>query len=169
MRERLWAPWRLEYIKKARKGQGECIFVELPKQDDDRKNLILFRGEHAFVILNAFPYTNGHLMVAPYRHTANLEDLDDDEHLEIAHLIRDSVRWLTKVYEPDGFNIGMNLGLAAGAGIVDHLHWHVVPRWQGDTNFMPVVGEVRVLPESLEQTYDRLRAVIEAEQDERGS
>lgn len=165
MGERLWAPWRLEYIKKARKGVGECIFVELPKQADDRKNLILYRGKHAFVILNAFPYTNGHLMIAPYLHTADLADLSDEEHLEVAHLIRDSIRWLTAAYEPDGFNIGMNLGVAAGAGIVDHLHWHVVPRWQGDTNFMPVVGEVRVLPEGLEETYDRLRAIIEQEPD----
>jgi ATP adenylyltransferase len=165
MGERLWAPWRLEYIKKARKGHGECIFVELPKQSDDRKNLILYRGQHAFVILNAFPYTNGHLMVAPYLHTAELADLSDEEHLEVAHLIRDSIRWLTAAYEPDGFNIGMNLGIAAGAGITDHLHWHVVPRWQGDTNFMPVVGEVRVLPESLEETYDRLRAIIDHESD----
>lgn len=165
MGERLWAPWRLEYIKKARKGKGECIFVELPRQSDDRKNLILHRGEHAFVMLNAFPYTNGHLMVAPYLHTADLADLSDEEHLEVGHLIRDSVRWLTAAYEPDGFNIGMNLGVAAGAGIADHLHWHVVPRWQGDTNFMPVVGDVRVLPESLEETYDRLHAIIEQESD----
>lgn len=166
---RLWAPWRFRYVKEARESGGECIFVKLPRESDDRKNLILYRGKHAFVILNAYPYTNGHLMVAPYKHTANLEDLTDEEILETQKLITACVHWLTEAYHPEGFNIGMNLGRASGAGIEDHLHWHVVPRWIGDTNFMPVIGEVRVLPESLEESYDRLKACIEKNQHEQKS
>lgn len=158
--ERLWAPWRYTYIKTAVEGGGECIFVELPKLDEDRKNLILYRGKHAFVILNAYPYTSGHLMVAPYKHTANMSELSDAEHLEIQKLIAMCIEWLTTAYNPQGFNIGVNMGRAAGAGIEGHLHWHVVPRWSGDTNFMPVVGEVRVLPQSLEETFDTLRSQI---------
>lgn len=113
--------------------------------------------------MNAYPYNNGHLMVAPYRHTSDLEDLSDGELLEIQQLVRDCVRWLSAAYRPEGFNIGVNLGRAAGAGIEDHLHWHIVPRWSGDTNFMPVVGEVRVLPQSLEESYDSIKAIIDSE------
>ncbi len=162
MAERLWAPWRLTYIEAAKDqgSRGGCIFVDLPAATQDRKNLILFRGRLAFVMLNAFPYTNGHLMVAPYKHTANLSDLDDDELLEINQLVRDACGWITKAYRPDGFNVGVNLGEAAGAGIPSHVHWHIVPRWNGDTNFMMTIGEVRVLPQSLEESYDRLQAVM---------
>ncbi len=159
--DRLWAPWRLTYIEKADAPAG-CIFVELPAQDNDRENLILFRGQTAFVMLNRFPYTNGHLMVAPYKHTADLSQLDDDELLEINQLLARCVEWITATYRPQGFNIGVNLGSAAGAGIPDHVHWHIVPRWQGDTNFMTVVGEVRVMPQSLEESYDRLLAAVHA-------
>ncbi|MFN3728739.1 MAG: HIT family protein [Fimbriimonadaceae bacterium] len=160
MADRLWAPWRLTYIER-KDGPTGCIFVDLPAEHDDRKNLILYRGQWAFVMLNAFPYTNGHLMIAPYKHTANLADLTDEEHLEIARLVTKATQWIGAAYAPDGFNIGVNLGVAAGAGIPTHVHWHVVPRWSGDTNFMPVIGEVRVLPQSLEESYDRLRAMIE--------
>ncbi len=163
MSERLWAPWRLSYIESApspSSGGTGCIFVDLPAANDDRKNLILFRGEHAFVMLNAFPYTNGHLMVAPYRHTNDITELSDAELLEINQLVAKSVGWIRKTYHPDGFNIGVNVGRAAGAGIPTHIHWHIVPRWEGDTNFMGVVGEVRVLPQSLEESYDRLAAAI---------
>ena len=135
--------------------------MDLPAQQNDRENLILHRGEHAFVMLNRYPYTNGHLMVAPFRHTGNMGDLSDAELLEVSQLVRDCVRWLTEAYHPQGFNIGVNMGRAAGAGIEDHLHWHIVPRWSGDTNFMSTVGETRVLAESLSDTYDRLRGVIE--------
>jgi ATP adenylyltransferase len=161
MPDRLWAHWRIQYIEQPDEGgvQG-CIFVELPAQDDDRKNLILFRGKSAFVMLNAYPYTNGHTMVAPYRHTADMGELTDGELLEINKLVAACLRWIGTAYKPDGFNIGVNLGSAAGAGIPDHIHWHVVPRWSGDTNFMSTVGEVRVLPQSLEESYDRLRAAI---------
>ncbi len=163
MPERLWAPWRFPYIERAKEGGTGCIFVDLPNESDDRKNLIVHRGKTAFVIMNAFPYSNGHLMVAPYRHTANLSDLTPEEMTEIQSLIAKSVEWLTQAFNPEGFNIGLNLGRAAGAGILDHLHWHIVPRWVGDTNFMPVIGEVRVLPQSLEDAYDRLRDVISRE------
>lgn len=166
MAELLWAPWRLTYIEKD-SPDGGCIFVELPKLENDRDNLLLHRGEHAFVMLNAYPYTNGHLMVAPFRHTAELEDLDAATLLEINQLLGRCVRWIREAYHPDGFNIGVNLGSAAGAGIPTHVHWHIVPRWQGDTNFMTTVGNVRVLPQSLEESYDRLKEV--AERDLRGA
>ncbi len=161
MAERIWAPWRMAYIERA-EPQGRCIFVDLPAEEDDRPNLILHRGEHAFVMLNRYPYTNGHLMVAPFRHTGSLDDLSDAELLEVNQLVRDCVRWLTEAYHPQGFNVGVNMGRVAGAGIEDHLHWHIVPRWSGDTNFMTTVGETRVLAESLSDTYDRLRGFIEA-------
>ena len=160
MPELLWAPWRLEYIEKDT-PKGGCIFVDLPKQENDRQNLILFRGQNAFVMLNAFPYTNGHLMIAPYQHTAELEELDDATLLEINQLLARCTRWIKAAYRPDGFNIGINLGSAAGAGIPSHIHWHIVPRWSGDTNYMTTVGEVRVLPQSLQDSYDRLKEVVE--------
>lgn len=163
MSERIWAPWRLTYIEQAPKEEGGsgCIFVDLPQQDDDRKNLILFRGSHAFVMLNAYPYTNGHLMVAPYRHTANIRELTDPELLQINQLIVKCIEWITAAYRPEGFNIGANLGKVAGAGIPDHIHWHIVPRWAGDTNFMTTVAEARVLPQSLDESWLRLREAIE--------
>ncbi len=159
MSERLWAPWRLRYIEAASGVPSSgCIFDDLPAQDNDRENLILHRGVTAFVILNAYPYTNGHLMVAPFRHLNDLSLLSDEEHLEIHQLLAATTRWITEAYHPDGFNIGVNLGRAAGAGIPGHLHWHVVPRWDGDTNFMGVVGDVRVMPQSLDESYERLLA-----------
>lgn len=161
MAERLWAPWRFQYVTSAVEPISDgCIFVELPAQDNDRENLILYRGKKAFVMLNAFPYTNGHLMVAPYRHTAEVDDLDEDELLEINVLTARAVRWLKKAYAPQGFNLGANVGKAAGAGIPSHIHWHIVPRWTGDTNFMTTVGDVRVLPQDLFESYDLLTRVI---------
>jgi ATP adenylyltransferase len=157
MSKRLWAPWRFGYVEKAAKGESACIFVDLPQQQNDRENLILYRGETAFVMLNAFPYTNGHLMVAPYKHVADMDALSDQELLEVQKLVAAALRWIGRAYSPDGYNIGVNLGRAAGAGIPSHIHWHVVPRWHGDTNFMASVGEVRVLPQSLEDSYDKLR------------
>lgn len=165
MADRIWAPWRLTYIEEASKTKDEttgCIFVDLPAHSDDRKNLILHRGRTAFVMLNAFPYTNGHLMVAPYKHTSDIAELDDTELLEINQLVAKCVDWISATYHPHGFNIGVNLGEAAGAGIPTHIHWHIVPRWNGDTNFMTTVGEVRVMPQSLVESYDRLRAAVEA-------
>lgn len=157
--ERLWAPWRLEYIV------GEktdcCIFCDFPRQDEDRKNRILHRGSHAFVIMNAFPYSNGHLLVAPYRHLADVTDLTAEENLEIMQLVQKCCAALREVCRPDGFNVGANIGAAAGAGIADHVHMHVVPRWVGDTNFMPVFADVKVIPEALETTYDKLKVAFD--------
>ncbi|MBX3097113.1 MAG: HIT domain-containing protein [Fimbriimonadaceae bacterium] len=160
MPERLFAPWRFDYVQTADEsptsGSGD-IFLDLPAQDKDVENLILHRGHTAFVILNRYPYTSGHLMVAPYRQTAELESLSDDELLEINHLVSLCVRLLKNTHKPDGFNIGINLGRAAGAGIPVHIHWHVVPRWSGDTNFMTTVGDVRVIPQDMPQAYAQLR------------
>lgn len=161
MAEQLWAPWRFEYIKQADdKNADGCIFVDLPAQSNDRENLILYRGQTAFVILNRYPYTSGHLMVAPYKHTADLTELTDQELLEINQLVSKSTQWVAQAFNPHGFNIGVNLGRAGGAGIPSHVHWHIVPRWDGDTNFMTTVGEVRVIPQSLETTYDLLAQAV---------
>lgn len=159
--ERLWAPWRMAYIEKPATTPG-CIFCNKPKEADDREQLILFRGEHCFLIMNLFPYNNGHLMVAPYRHTADVVGLDDAEQAEMMKLTRYCVRVMKDAFRPDGFNIGMNLGKTAGAGIADHLHMHVVPRWDGDSNFMPVLAETKVLPDALFSTYDKLLAAIQS-------
>lgn len=154
----------MTYIEKPTTGTGEInIFVDLPAQDNDKENLILFRGKTAFVMLNAYPYTNGHLLIAPYRQTPELDALNDEELLEINQLLAKGVRWIRKVYGPDGFNVGVNMGRAAGAGIPVHIHWHIVPRWNGDTNFMTTIGEVRVLPETLDRSYERLKEVADAD------
>jgi ATP adenylyltransferase len=146
----------MEYI-----GRGEedrCIFCSLPADGDRlRENLVLARGRHAYVILNKYPYNNGHLLVVPFRHIAEYPALTDEEHAEMAHLAARSVEALRAEYEPDGFNLGMNLGRAGGAGIAGHLHQHVVPRWSGDTNFLPVIGSTKSLPEHVLRTWDRLR------------
>jgi ATP adenylyltransferase len=156
--ERLWAPWRLEYIKGDK--PGECIFCGKPALDDEAA-LIVRRGERCFVMLNGYPYTSGHVMVAPYLHTADLAGLERETSHELMALTQESLRAIGAAYRPDGFNVGVNLGSVAGAGVADHVHVHVVPRWEGDTNFMPVVGEVRVLPESLEDTHRTLKEAFE--------
>jgi ATP adenylyltransferase len=154
--ERLWAPWRMEYIDSAREGEGECIFCDLPAEDDDEKNYILTRSGKAFAMLNKFPYNSGHLMIAPFRHVGEVEELENEEVLGMHNLLQRSLKALKEAMNPDGFNIGMNLGQVAGAGIPDHVHWHVVPRWSGDTNFMPVVAETKVLPETLDAAYRKI-------------
>jgi len=138
------------------KGPEGCIFCDKSSDIHDKENLIIHRGETAFVLLNLYPYNNGHLMVAPYLHTSSLSDLSDEALLEIVKLTRKAQETLAKAYHPHGYNIGMNLGAVAGAGIADHLHQHIVPRWNGDANFMPVIGETKVLPESLEQSYEKI-------------
>jgi ATP adenylyltransferase len=152
----------MQYISKADEVEG-CIFCVFPAERNDEERLILHRGERAFIILNAYPYSNGHLMVTPYRHTADLNDLDDAEMLEMMALTRKSVNLLKKAFRPDGFNIGINMGRVAGAGIADHVHIHIVPRWSGDTNFMPVLGDVRVIPESLQAVYRALKQALETD------
>jgi len=164
MPEILWAPWRMKYVERSPQpeGAGGNIFVDLPAESDDRKNLILHRGELAFVLLNAFPYANGHLLVAPYRQVADIVLLNDPELLEINQLVVRSVSWIRTAYRPDSFNIGINMGVAAGAGIPQHIHWHIVPRWNGDTNFMTSIMDTRVMPQSLEDSYARLLEAKEA-------
>jgi ATP adenylyltransferase len=153
--ERLWAPWRSQYV--GQEPPPGCILCQKPCEDRDRENHILARGEQLFVILNIFPYNNGHLMIAPYRHVGELEHLQPSEWEEFAVFLPRVIRTLKQAYRPHGFNIGINLGRVAGAGIPGHLHWHVVPRWEGDANFMPVISDTKVLPESLEATYAKLR------------
>jgi ATP adenylyltransferase len=155
--ERLWTPWRLEYVTEASAPAPGCIFCDALERDEP---LIVHRTARSFVILNKYPYNNGHLMVVPNRHLGRLGDLDDAELMEIGQLAQSAERVLTEVYQPHGFNMGVNLGRPAGAGVLDHLHLHVVPRWNGDTNFISVVGETRVLPEELPATADRLRAAF---------
>jgi ATP adenylyltransferase len=150
----LWAPWRLEYIQSADE-QEECVFCFAPGRDDDA-GLVLHRGKHAFVLLNRYPYASGHLMVAPYRHEGAFGRLLPEEALEIHQLAATGVSVLEAAMAPQGFNLGWNLGRVAGAGIVDHVHQHVVPRWAGDTNFMPVLADVKVMPEALEATRRKL-------------
>jgi ATP adenylyltransferase len=145
----------------ASEPRSGCLFCDACEAGDDRARLVLHRGPRAYLILNAFPYTSGHLMAVPNRHVATVVDADADDLAETMALVQRAVRALTAEYHPDGFNIGINHGRAAGAGIQDHLHVHVVPRWNGDSNFMPVIGEVRVLPESLDATWSRLKAHLD--------
>jgi ATP adenylyltransferase len=168
--ERLWAPWRLNYVtgggdktpKEAKRGPTGCIFCDKPGEERDSENLIVARGETVYVILNAFPYNNGHLMVVPYRHIASPLELTQEEGTEMMAALGAATNALQSVYRPDGYNVGMNVGSAAGAGIAAHLHLHVVPRWNGDTNFMPVVGDVKVMPEALEQSEAKLRVALQS-------
>ncbi|MCM2265005.1 MAG: HIT domain-containing protein [Desulfuromonadales bacterium] len=155
--ERLWAPWRLEYVQAAR--DNDCVFC-LGEEAEDEARLVLLRGRHCFIIMNRFPYSNGHLMVAPMRHVADPGLLDREEAAELHRMTVYCRDLLLKTCKAQGFNIGMNLGEVAGAGIADHLHQHIVPRWAGDTNFMPVFADVRVIPQHLEATYRQLREMM---------
>ncbi|HKF14231.1 MAG TPA: HIT domain-containing protein [Gaiellaceae bacterium] len=154
MTKPLWAPWRLEYIEQADEQEG-CIFC-LAAEVDDEAGLVVHRGDAAFVLLNKFPYASGHLMVAPYRHVGDFGELDDGETLEIHRLAGQGIGAVAQVYEPQGYNLGWNLGRVAGAGVTDHVHLHVVPRWLGDTNFMPVLADIKVMPEHLAETRRKL-------------
>lgn len=156
MTRQLWAPWRLEYIQTADEQDG-CLFCTAPAGDDEQ-SLIVKRGTHALVMLNKFPYASGHLMVAPFRHVGDFSELEDEEALEIHRLAGQGIGALAETFAPQGYNLGWNLGRIAGAGIVDHVHLHVVPRWAGDTNFMPVLADVKVLPEHLTVTRRKLAA-----------
>lgn len=153
---RIWAPWRLEYVKDASKDT-ECIFCAKPAQDDDEGAFIVHRGERSFVILNTFPYTNGHLMVAPFDHVARLPDLDPEVSAELMALASRAMEIIDDTYRPEGYNVGFNQGRIAGAGFDSHIHMHVVPRWAGDTNYMPVLADTRVMPQSLEDSYAALK------------
>ncbi len=170
--ERLYAPWRMAYIDQPQKptvNATGCVFCDKAASTDDVANLIVHRGKSCFVLLNLFPYNNGHLMVVPYLHTAHLTDLDDAASLELLLLARQAQAALDRAMHPEGYNLGMNLGTAAGAGIADHLHLHIVPRWNGDTNFMPILADVKVLPDALENTCRKLRQAWEEIREKKGS
>lgn len=156
----LWAPWRLEYIVSP--PPDKCIFCEKPCERRDEENYIVYRSKHSYVILNAYPYNSGHLMVVPYRHVEWLEELASEELSDLIETLKLSVKALKEDYKPDGLNVGINVGRAAGAG-VDHLHVHVVPRWVGDTNYMPVLAETKVISEHIKEAYRRLKLAIESQ------
>lgn len=151
----LWSPWRMKYITNY-ENPGKCIFCTAPEVADGPENLIVHREKFAYVILNRFPYTTGHVMVVPFDHQSTLDALSAETRCEMMELVNHTIKVMRKVYKPQGFNVGINLGSAAGAGIAEHVHIHIVPRWVGDTNFMTTVGETRVLPEDLESTYNKL-------------
>ncbi len=164
--ERMYAPWRMAYIEQPQKPKEHttgCVFCDIAASKDDAANLVVHRGASAFVLLNKFPYNNGHLLVVPYLHTSSLSDLNDEASLELLTLAKAAQAALAKAMHPEGCNLGMNLGKSAGAGIAEHLHLHVVPRWNGDTNFMPVLTDVKVMPDSLEHTCLLLRDAWEQE------
>ncbi|MEM6646823.1 MAG: HIT domain-containing protein [Bacteroidota bacterium] len=165
--ERLWSPWRRAHLEAESQRPtptgGGTLFERLANAGDDEANLIVWRGTHVFVILNKYPYNNGHVMIVPYRPVTTYQGLTADEQVEIAGLIGRCMDWLTTALYPDGFNVGLNQGTAGGAGVPDHLHLHIVPRWSGDTNFMPVTGGTKVIPEALDATYHKIKAAIAAE------
>jgi ATP adenylyltransferase len=157
--DRLWNPWRFQYVSKEKRPEG-CIFCDLPREGKDEENLIVHRARFNYVILNRYPYTTGHLMVVPFKHTDSLQGVDEDTAQELFALVRVADGKLREVYNPKGMNLGMNLGEAAGAGIAEHIHMHILPRWIGDANFLTVIGETRILPEELAETYRKLKAVF---------
>ncbi len=166
--QRLWSPWRSQYVSEEPESR-ECIFCEFPRDRDDERNLVLYRGERTYAIMNRFPYNSGHLMVVPYEHTGDLTEVAPETLAEMMALVQRSVAALGRAFRPDGYNTGMNLGRAAGAGVADHLHIHVVPRWVGDVNFMPVTADVKVMPELLADSYRKLRPYFDGSlPDERG-
>lgn len=163
--DRLWAPWRAQYIRDssgAVENASECFLCRGLAQDEDRANLVVWRGDHSVVVLNRFPYNNGHLLIAPRVHLGTIDALEAESLTEPVETIRRMVQVLDRMLRPQGYNIGLNQGKAAGAGLPGHLHWHVVPRWDGDSNFMPVLGQTKVIVESLMEFYDRLRAELDS-------
>jgi ATP adenylyltransferase len=151
----VWAPWRMEYVGSDQANEG-CIFCPGHGRSQDQKKLILYRGDWSIVLMNRFPYSNGHLLIAPLRHISSFDSLSPDEKLDLLNMVERAVSVLKEVMDPAGFNIGMNLGKVAGAGVEDHMHFHIVPRWSGDTNYMTVLGEVRIIPEHIRATYEKL-------------
>lgn len=160
----LWTPWRMTYLKGSAGSKSDCVFCVKVNGGTDAKEHVLHRGEFMFITLNLYPYNNGHIMIVPYRHVPDLTDLSEAEMLEMMQLTQRSMQVLSEAFNPQGFNIGINQGAAAGAGIAEHLHQHIVPRWGGDTNFMSTVGEMRVIPEWVDQTYERLLPLFESRQ-----
>jgi len=164
--DRLWAPWRSHYVTEAVKSDSGCIFCQKLHDTRDEENLVLARTDRCFVLMNLYPYNNGHLLIAPHRHVGEMEEMDGDELRELMEVTRWMVRVLRRAMNPHGFNIGINVGRVAGAGIPGHFHIHIVPRWDGDTNFMPVLGETKVISEGLEHTYRKIRQAMRDEEDE---
>ena len=159
--QRLWAPWRAQYLSEmSKREKGGCLFCRMAKSDSDAKNYVVLRRKHCFVVLNIYPYNNGHLLIVPYRHVSDLNKMRQDERLEFFDLLMYTKQLLEEVLHPEGFNIGMNIGHAAGAGVPKHLHMHIVPRWEGDVNFMPTVANIKVISQSLDELY---RKLIEAD------
>ncbi len=158
----LWAPWRLSYIKSTagKKSEEGCVFCRLASEEPSPESLVLYRGRYSYIVMNKYPYNSGHLMVIPYKHTSTIEDLDGESLKEMMVLVKASIKALRRIYKPHGFNIGINMGEAAGAGIAEHVHIHVVPRWVGDTNFMTITAGVKVVPQSLEDAWRSLIEVI---------
>jgi len=155
---RIWAPWRIKYITSEKKKV--CIFCKAYKEKKDKKNLVIFRSDYSFVLFNKFPYNNGHILIAPYRHIANFEELNDSEVYDLHKLLVKMICVFKKAIKPQGFNIGVNLGKVSGAGIEDHLHMHLVPRWMGDTNFMPVISDTKIISQSLEDLYIKIKKYL---------
>lgn len=160
--DKLWSPWRSKYIESfsGKGNDNECLFCRIASEKNDRENFILHRNEKCYIVLNLFPYNNGHLMIVPYRHCSKLSDLENDEMLEIMKTINLGINILTASIKPQGFNIGANLGRCAGAGIENHIHFHIVPRWNGDTNFMPVISETKVISELMNDTFEKLEKAL---------
>lgn len=154
----LWAPWRMEYI--LGKKEPDCIFCSYPKKNKDRESLMLYRSSHSFVMMNKYPYNSGHIMVVPYIHTSTIDNLADEVLLDFMKVMQHALKCLRQAFSPDGFNTGINFGAIAGAGMEEHVHLHIVPRWAGDTSFMSVLGEIRVVPEHILQTYDKLHPIF---------
>ena len=155
----IWTPWRYEYVSTVDEREG-CIFCDRPTSGDDEENMILAREQYCFAMLNIYPYTTGHLMIAPYRHTGTIEELDPETLKEMMTLAQRSMEAIRKTFDPQGFNLGINISRIAGAGVTDHVHLHVVPRWSGDSNFMTVVAQTRVMPQALDQVFARLRELF---------
>ena len=155
----LWAPWRMEYILS--NEEVGCFICDLTQAEPSEENLLLYRNEHAMVLMNKYPYNNGHILVAPVAHTADLTELTETEYGETMELFRFSLKALENLMDPEGFNAGLNLGKTGGAGLEEHVHFHIVPRWHGDTNFMPVISDLRVIPEAIKETYGYLKPLFE--------
>jgi len=154
--EHIWTPWRMKYIQNNSKNH-DCIFCLAANKEDDAKQLVFYRGERVFMILNRYPYTSGHVMCVPYAHKRQLQDLTRETRMEMMENVNNAVQVLQQVYQPEGFNVGINLGKVAGAGVAEHLHIHILPRWGGDTSFITSVGQTRVVPEALDETYRRVK------------
>lgn len=159
--ENIYAPWRKDFIEKKEPKEDGCIFCNRLKLKPSSNSLVVFKGSYSFILLNKYPYNNGHLMIAPNKHTADFNELSENEYKELMENIILSINVLKEVYVPQGFNIGMNLGSVAGAGVAEHMHWHIVPRWNGDTNFMPVISNTKVLHEILTETFNKVFPVFE--------